>query len=234
MLDVHPPHKPVHGWRDFVTHLLTITVGLLIALGLEAAVEGVHHHELAVEARENIEHELARDEAHAKENIDKLQKTLDAVDANLVAMRLRRDGKSKSTTVHVNASWTDFESAAWLTARESGALSHMPLDEVQKYAGLYEHQDALNREAYATVREVMSSVAPLMVEDPLGDGMSPEDLRVAMQRSADARMLLNSLQQFVMGLGDEYVDAGVAKPPQALAASASKASSAASSAPASH
>ncbi len=39
MLDVHPPHQPVHGWRDFLIHLLTITVGLLIALGLEAVAE---------------------------------------------------------------------------------------------------------------------------------------------------------------------------------------------------
>lgn len=31
MLDVHPPHELVHGIRDFLLHLLTITVGLLIA-----------------------------------------------------------------------------------------------------------------------------------------------------------------------------------------------------------
>ena len=43
MLDVHPPHAPTHTWRDFFIHIATITVGLLIAVGLEQAVEFLHH-----------------------------------------------------------------------------------------------------------------------------------------------------------------------------------------------
>ena len=39
MLDVHPPHEKMHGFKDFLLHLLTITIGLLIALGLEGCVE---------------------------------------------------------------------------------------------------------------------------------------------------------------------------------------------------
>ena len=36
-LDVHAPHEPIHGVKDFLLHLLTITVGLLIAVGLKDA-----------------------------------------------------------------------------------------------------------------------------------------------------------------------------------------------------
>jgi hypothetical protein len=43
MLDVHPPHHPTHGWRDFFVHIATITVGLLIAIGLEQTVEAMHN-----------------------------------------------------------------------------------------------------------------------------------------------------------------------------------------------
>jgi hypothetical protein len=39
MLDVHPPHKSIEGVGEFFLHLFTITVGLLIAVGIEAAVE---------------------------------------------------------------------------------------------------------------------------------------------------------------------------------------------------
>ena len=35
MLAVHPPHQQVHGLRDFLVHLSTITMGLLIALAVE-------------------------------------------------------------------------------------------------------------------------------------------------------------------------------------------------------
>ena len=37
MLDVHPTHT----WRDFFLHLATITIGLLIAVGLEQTVERI-------------------------------------------------------------------------------------------------------------------------------------------------------------------------------------------------
>jgi hypothetical protein len=32
MLDVHLSHKPLHGVWEFLLHLFTITVGLLIAI----------------------------------------------------------------------------------------------------------------------------------------------------------------------------------------------------------
>lgn len=41
-MEVHPPHEPIHSWRDFLLHLLTITIGLLIALGLEAESAILH------------------------------------------------------------------------------------------------------------------------------------------------------------------------------------------------
>ena len=42
MLDVHPPHESVHTWKDFLIHIATICVGLLIAIGLEQTVEALH------------------------------------------------------------------------------------------------------------------------------------------------------------------------------------------------
>src|SRR5665213_1270900 len=43
MIDVHAPHGGVHTWKDFWIHLGTITLGLLIAIGLEQSAEWVHH-----------------------------------------------------------------------------------------------------------------------------------------------------------------------------------------------
>ena len=50
MLDVHAPEHRIHGTRDFFLHLFTITIGLLIALGLEASVEALHHRHQRQEA----------------------------------------------------------------------------------------------------------------------------------------------------------------------------------------
>ena len=57
MLDVHPPHGSAHSWRDFFIHIATITVGLLIAVGLEQTIEAVHRHKERAEVRESLTHE---------------------------------------------------------------------------------------------------------------------------------------------------------------------------------
>jgi hypothetical protein len=49
-LDVHAPHEPIHGVKDFLLHLLTISVGLLIAVGIEGCVELHREHKLVREA----------------------------------------------------------------------------------------------------------------------------------------------------------------------------------------
>ena len=54
MREVHVPHGSVRGWRDFLVHIGTIAVGLLLALALEQAVLAVHHHL----QREEIEQQM--------------------------------------------------------------------------------------------------------------------------------------------------------------------------------
>ena len=46
MLDVHTPHETTRTWKDFFIHVAIITIGLLIAIGLEQTVALVHHRHL--------------------------------------------------------------------------------------------------------------------------------------------------------------------------------------------
>jgi hypothetical protein len=57
MLDVHSAPHAAHGWRDFFVHIVTIVIGLLIALGLEQFAEGIHHRSEVREARDAIAQE---------------------------------------------------------------------------------------------------------------------------------------------------------------------------------
>ncbi|HEY4009712.1 MAG TPA: hypothetical protein VGM11_06140 [Acidobacteriaceae bacterium] len=65
MIDIHAPHESAHTWADFLIHIATITVGLFIAIGLEQAVEHVHHlhqrHELEDNLRAELRSNLRRD-----------------------------------------------------------------------------------------------------------------------------------------------------------------------------
>jgi hypothetical protein len=59
-VDIHKA-KPWHGVREFLKEYVIIVVGVLTALGAEQAVEALHHHVAAGEAREAIRSEIAGD-----------------------------------------------------------------------------------------------------------------------------------------------------------------------------
>ena len=55
MIDVHPPHEPIHTWKGFLIHIVAIAIGLLLALALEQTVEAVRH----AHQREEIEEQIS-------------------------------------------------------------------------------------------------------------------------------------------------------------------------------
>src|SRR5277367_4646181 len=60
MLDVHPPHETIHTWREYLLHMSTIVLGLLIAIGLEQSVEAVHRARERKELRESLQRETGK------------------------------------------------------------------------------------------------------------------------------------------------------------------------------
>ncbi len=67
-MDIHKP-KAAHSFREFLIEIGTITCGILIALGLEQAVEAIHWAEKVHEAREAIHQELVQATVFAEERI---------------------------------------------------------------------------------------------------------------------------------------------------------------------
>jgi len=60
MLEVHPAHHAATTWRDFLIHIATLVLGLLIAIGLEQSVEALHHSHQRRELRESLHRESER------------------------------------------------------------------------------------------------------------------------------------------------------------------------------
>src|ERR1700722_7549728 len=58
MLDIPPAHHAASTWRDFFIHITTIVLGLLIAIGLEQAVEALHRQHERSQIRESLHSEL--------------------------------------------------------------------------------------------------------------------------------------------------------------------------------
>jgi len=150
MLDVHPPHHSVQGWRDFFIHLATITIGLLIALGLEASVEWMHHCREVCETRAALRHELQENRAHFAANTAHFRGESAILQKNLLVLRFlqHHPGTPPSQlpgTIQWNISYTRMEDSAWKTASQTGITALMPQEEVRKTAELYGFYERMDR-----------------------------------------------------------------------------------------
>ncbi len=141
MLDVHAPHERMEGVRDFLLHLLTITVGLLIALSLEGLVEWRHRVHLVEQARATLHAELVSNNRALHQALLEIAKEQATVDADLATLKRIQnnpeDKREQQSSLSDTFNFTDLRDTAWKTAQASGALSYMPYEEAQRYAGVY-------------------------------------------------------------------------------------------------
>jgi len=173
-MEVHPPHGSIHSVKDFMLHLLAITIGLLIALGLEATVGWVHHRSLAREARENISQEV-------RDNRQRLAMELNALPAEETRLEgilttISDAEKGRVTKSDSDFSWTlvRLSESAWNTSFSTGATAHMQYSDVNKYSQLYAAQELFNStmdryvgsrlEMYAFLTRLQSADKPSTAE----------------------------------------------------------------------
>jgi hypothetical protein len=87
MIEVHPPHENVHTWRQFLIHIAAITIGLLIAIGLEQTVVYCHHRHQLQEARRELAAELEENHRVLAKNLDAVRKMTADLDADMALLR---------------------------------------------------------------------------------------------------------------------------------------------------
>jgi len=151
MLDVHPPHKAIGSWGEFFLHLFTITIGLLIAVGIEAAVEHHQHRELAREARETTTEEIRKNAGSVSDALGEIAGEQKRMTENLAAVRKVQlnpnDPSAKDLHLDLSYNTTGLEDTGWKTAQAAGALAFMPYEESKKFSGIYGvEQMFLNKE----------------------------------------------------------------------------------------
>src|ERR1700722_8459753 len=139
-MDIHAPHQPVHAWRDFFTHIVIITIGLFIALMMEAGVEWMHHRHLVHQAEANLRAEIADNRTQLAFHLRQINGIEHELAANIDTLNAVKAHQPATQTLALSWAWNGMESAAWDTARDTGALALMPYDRVQSYASIYGQQ----------------------------------------------------------------------------------------------
>lgn len=211
MIDVHPPHRAIESFRDFLLHLLTITVGLLIALGLEAGIELAHHRSLRREADANLHQELRdnqKDLAASRAAIAKERQNL----VSILSFLETRIHNQPYTATELSLSYTlrGMRDASWRTAADTGALGYMDYSHVQHYADAYQVQEEyvrLERETLDDFLQLQSYV--ISGFDP--DKITPAEAETASQDVRRALSHLAAMDQFAESLSRSY-DHALAEP----------------------
>ncbi len=203
VIDVHPPHTAVHGWRDFLIHIATITLGLLIALSLESALEAMHHRHLVREARENIRQELKQNEASTLENEQFVQTDADYMKHNAgLAHAYLSDPKAlEKQHMSFTFTWNGLSESAWRSARDSGALTYMPLSEVQEYADIYSQQEVVDQQAVDIFTHQPELAGGMLFLDESGK-LTDEETRTLLAGTERTYFRLLTLKELVVELHD--------------------------------
>ena len=204
-MDVHAPMEPVHTWRDIALHLGIVTVGLFIALSLEAFVEHLHNRHLVAEARANIREELQINHEAAQDDIHRVQLTIDSLQANIATIhRLQTNPKDFHGSITNAMSFDSLNDAAWRTARDTGALSFMPYKEVQRYSDLYMLEDLVNQKAISAGEQSFHAQIPTLMGYDITD-IPPAEVNQMLRDNAASEIDLIPLKQYLIQLDQQYV-----------------------------
>ena len=176
-MDIHPPHGAPRSVKDFLLQLLTITVGVLIALSIEGILEWRHHRALVAEAREMIAREIddnRRDLAGELAGVAKRNKDLG--DVLQFTNELLAGRKTDVQTISPGASLASLNAASWQSAERTGALSYMDYAEVKEYSKIYSLQELFSAQQRTVLASVTSSLSILAQGDP--HKAPPRDLEI--------------------------------------------------------
>ena len=136
-MDIHKP-KPIHSWRELVSEVGVIIIGVLIALGAEQTVEWFHWQGEVKETRESLHEELGRNMGTYKfrhDQLDCINRRIDAMDRWAQGWRAGRPVEPIAPVGRPRRQ--DLSYDAWDVAQSGGVAVHIPLAERIRLANLY-------------------------------------------------------------------------------------------------
>jgi len=145
MIEVHPPHERVHSWTQFFIHIAAITIGLLMAIGLEQTVVYFHHRHQLQEARRELADELESNRRVVGINLEATRKVMADLDADMALLRAVQTSPVSQSAAPIgsklvyglgNFYWP--KDGTWQAVKQNGSLGLMAHDELHYYVYIYE------------------------------------------------------------------------------------------------
>jgi hypothetical protein len=133
-MEIHKP-KPVHSWRELLTEIGVIVIGVAIALGGEQLVEAIHWKNKVADAEVAMGHELSRDLYFAAEQVA----MADCGKKYLARMESAVAGRRPDTLRQLAAMGPPFGTNPWVAESWTAAINsqipdHIPREKLAAYA----------------------------------------------------------------------------------------------------
>ncbi len=193
MIEVHAPHESVHTWKDVFIHIGIVTVGLLIAIGLEQTVEYFHHRHQVAETREALRIERKINIVRFQMETEEMRRFVPQLKMNLSIYQYLKEhpGAPKEKwpgKLHLYSYNANYIDAVWRTAQSSDVLQYMPQDEVRKLSSFYYALKTLNDLSMTKVDAKRESFR-FFIENPDASKFTTEQLDRAIDYTTETILL---------------------------------------------
>ena len=204
-MEIHAPDKPIHSKKEFLFHMLTVVLGILIALALDGIVTWAHHRVLVREARENIATELRNNKETIQKALPEIQDKQKQVQHIMATIdELEKNPKFEVKELHYNFESYDLYFTAWKTASVSGAVTHMNYDELKNYTDVYDLQQdfmTLQSQGFSQIGDLVAAMHVLNRDR----NKIPLERLDDIQRAAERILLMQkTLENVSVGLVQGY------------------------------
>jgi hypothetical protein len=185
-VEVHAPHHPILSLKEFLVHLLAITIGLLIAVGIEGGVELYREHNLVKEARRTLREEIQYNSDKMAGALPEIEKERASV-ADSIKFLTRivehpKDKAAQSGSIGANFAMVGLHDTAWKTAQATNALSYMPYAEALHYSDIYGSQKDFTAQEDKLVEDEAQLLGVIAKTDFGHGDITPEQASLALER----------------------------------------------------
>ncbi len=138
-MEIHAPMGKVKSLKEFATHILIVTIGILIAFGLEGARESWREHVAVSELRKSLRAELTDDESQLGNDLRQVRLCNAQLDMMIAEMPelAKRPAELNRRVGELRPGFFDFNTTAWESALSSNTLNFMERKERDRWVSAY-------------------------------------------------------------------------------------------------
>jgi hypothetical protein len=189
-MEIHKP-KPVHNWRELLTEISVVVIGIAIALAAEQLIESMHWQNKIRDARRAITIELRDDDgpqAYVRVAVEACRnEQLDAIRSAIVGKATRKEvARLTSEVLQANVTW---DSVGWNTLQTSDAASHMSPEELRRWSVPYVRIPSLENVNLQESQDVVA-LLPSGLTDELLTVNEVDTMLAAIKRLQDDNRLM--------------------------------------------